>query len=244
MLLEIGLLCGQNLFMEALSNVLLIIHIIIGSLSLIVFWIPIFVKKGSKLHVKAGEVYVFLMWIVIVTAIFLCILNIFKGKIILAAFLGYLSVITAQPLWYGIAIVKHRRQIPDNIRVLKIILNWILFLGGVGLTVWSLVLHLKGQTILLLIFGLLGLSSSVPFLFSKNKRQTNWLQEHIEGMVGTGIAAYTAFIAFGGTSLFGHIFKGPLVAIPWVLPTVIGTLLIRTMKSKWSYKNPKEVKIK
>ena len=90
--------------MEVLSKSLLAIHIFCGFCSIVLFWIPIFVKKGGNIHVKIGKAYVFLMWIVVLTAAILSIKNIIIGAYIMAAFLGFLSLITANPLWYGIAV--------------------------------------------------------------------------------------------------------------------------------------------
>ncbi len=215
-------------------NTILTIHIIAGALSLIAFWIPVFIKKGGDIHVKVGKFYVWMMWIVVVTAAMLSVLNIFRGRLIAAAFLGFLSVLTSYPLWYGIMILKHKKGISETNYLIRKVLNATLFLGAIGLIVWSLVLQVQGEAILLLIFGVLGLSSGTLAFenFDKASKGKNWLFEHLNGMIGSGIAAYTAFLAFGGTSLFGNIFKGQIVVILWVLPSIIGTFFIMRYKRK------------
>ena len=104
--------------MEALDKIILFIHIAIGSISLLIFWIPVFTKKGGKLHNKAGKLYVYTMWIVVITAAFLSIINLLQKDYITAAFLGFLTLLTGHPLWYAVAILKHKKQIP--VRLLKI----------------------------------------------------------------------------------------------------------------------------
>jgi hypothetical protein len=43
----------------------------------------------------------------------------------------------------------------------------------------------------------------------------------------TGIAAHTAFLAFGAQSMFSHLYGSYWSIVPWVAPTVIGTIGIR-----------------
>jgi len=221
--------------MDTAYKVLLTFHIVVGSLSLITFWIPVFVKKGGDIHVKVGKLYVILMWMVVISAIMLSVINLTNGRYIIAAFLGYLAVITAHPLWYGIVVLKHKQNLPDKVRVIKAIFNWLLLVGGCGLLLWSIILKVQGPAILLFIFGSIGVISSIPLLFSKKKEKANWLADHIEGMITTGIAAYTAFFAFGGGQFMGHIFSGSLIAIPWILPTVIGVFVIKRYKRKMNF---------
>ncbi|MGL5471270.1 MAG: hypothetical protein ACRDCT_24380 [Shewanella sp.] len=47
-----------------------------------------------------------------------------------------------------------------------------------------------------------------------------WWIEHLGAMIGSGIACYTAFFAFGGSRLF--IDHGNLRLLSWILPGVIG----------------------
>lgn len=217
--------------MDQLKSIILFIHIIAGSVSLIVFWIPVLVKKGGDIHIKVGKVYVFLMWIVVITAILLSIINLYIGYYIIAAFLGFLSIITAHPLWYGMVILKHKKEVPSRVTQINLLLNWVLFLGGAALFVWALILKIQGQAILLIIFGVIGMASALPMII-KGDKPLNWLAEHIQGLLGTGIAAYTAFFAFGGSRMFGHVFTNQLIAIPWILPTIIGIVGIKYYKRK------------
>ncbi len=217
--------------MDQLKSIILIIHIAVGSLSLIVFWIPVLVKKGGDIHIKVGKLYVFLMWIVVITAIILSLINLYFKAYIIAAFLGFLSIITAHPLWYGMVILKHKKEITSRVKRINLLLNWFLFLGGAGLFIWALILKVQGQAILLIIFGIIGMASALPMIRGGDK-PVNWLAAHIQGLLGTGIAAYTAFFAFGGSRIFGHIFTNQLIAIPWIMPTIMGIVGIKYYKRK------------
>jgi len=219
--------------MELLDKIILTVHITAGTLSLILFWIPMFTKKGSKTHVLLGKWYSILMWTVLITSLMLSIINAIQGYFVLAGFLSYLALLTGQPLWYGIVIVKHKKTVPLHLIRIKKALSIALFVFGLALIGWSAFLSFKGLAILLLIFGLLGVITTASGLtqsIHKVATEPNWLFEHVKGMVISGIAAYTAFFAFGGSQFLCSYLPGPLSAIPWVLPTVIGVVLIKRYK--------------
>jgi len=54
--------------MELVHQILLWIHIPFGTLSLILFWIPVGVKKGGTIHRKVGWYYYYCMWGVLVSS--------------------------------------------------------------------------------------------------------------------------------------------------------------------------------
>lgn len=213
---------------------ILFFHITVGTLSLITFWIPVFTKKGGNIHVRVGKAYVLLMWMVVISAALLCMLRTIQGHYLIASFLGFLALITAEPLWYAIVILKHKKDVPLSVlKIRKVLLTSTVVIGA-ALVVWSLILGLQGQAILLLIFGCLGLTN-IPLAlksYEQANESANWLMDHIEGMIGTGIAAYTAFLAFGGSRFLSDIFSGPLMAIPWIIPTIVGVITIKVMKKK------------
>ena len=65
--------------MEIVRKVLLSTHVTTGCISLILFWLPIIVKKGSLIHIKIGKAYIYSMWIVVFSAIILCFINLYNG---------------------------------------------------------------------------------------------------------------------------------------------------------------------
>jgi len=203
-------------------------HIAFGSISLLVFWIPVFTKKGGKLHNQAGRLYMYTMWVVVGSAALLSVFNFIQKDYITTAFLGFLTILTGHPLWYAIAILKYKKKIPASLIKTRKIILFILVFSAAGLVLWSILLKLQGPSILLLIFGILGLAQLPLLIKSTQKLQEdgNWIAAHINGMITSGIAAYTAFFAFGGSTFFGEIFTGPLIAIPWTLPSIVGTILI------------------
>lgn len=86
----------------------------------------------------------------------------------------------------------------------------------------------------MLIFGLLG-TLSLPRAISAWRTpvdKIDWLGEHIEGICGSAIAAYTAFFAFGGRRFFEDLLPSMWMVLPWILPAIVGTLGIR-----WARRN-------
>ncbi|MBX2814679.1 MAG: hypothetical protein KTR24_01720 [Saprospiraceae bacterium] len=221
--------------LETIDRSILILHIAVGFLSLVLFWIPVFSKKGGDFHVRIGKLYTYTMWVVVLTALLLCLLNLFTKDYLSAGFLGFISILTLAPLWYGMTILKHKQGITRTYFEVRRWLHVAILLSAIGLLIWGSFYRFEGEMIILLIFGLLGLTATRDVFASFDKvRQRPWIKEHLVGMLGTGIAAYTAFLVFGGTQLFGHIFAGKAVAILWVSPTIIGTGLISRMSKRYA----------
>ena len=220
--------------MDLLSKVLTSGHVIAGFLSIVVFWIPVFAKKGGKLHNSAGQVYVKLMWLVVITAFLLSIKNVIIGRYFAATFLGYLSLITSGPLWFGIAILKNKRELSETYKKRLLAFHFSTVIFGAALVITGIYLTGHVMAVMMIIFGILGVANIgelIKGLKDKPSGKT-WIQEHISGMIITGIAAYTAFAAFGGSNYFRDVFSGYWMIVPWVGPTVIGFVIIGYMNRK------------
>lgn len=221
--------------MESIKSFILIIHIIAGATSMITFWVPVAVRKGSSIHNKVGLVYTIAMATVMFTAGVLSLINLHLGYSEIAAFLGYLTVLSGYPLYVGYASVKMKSAITKRyILITKVFLS-LLAVGGLGLIVYGYLLGSQGEAILMYVFAALGLLQTRNLFLSTAVLQQRyvWLVEHLRGMMISGIAAHTAFAAFGGRRLFAGVLDGYLMIIPWVLPTVIGVIIIKVMKRKY-----------
>jgi hypothetical protein len=56
---------------------------------------------------------------------------------------------------------------------------------------------------------------------------------HLNGLIGSGIGAYTAFFAFGGSRFLAELLPGQWQVIPWVLPTIIGVIAANRISRRW-----------
>lgn len=223
--------------MSFINTIIVGIHVTSGFASLILFWIPAFTRKGGLSHRKLGIVYVWFMWIVVITAALLSFVNIYDGEIDAAIFLGYLSLITANPLWFGVAILKAKKGMSPVLKTRQRIFNIAIFIGGIGLLAYGII-RPSGAAILMIIFGIIGVFTSFQIIrdLRTGRLERSWFLEHYQGLIISGIAAYTAFFAFGGRQFFGSFLSGYWQVVPWVLPTILGSVAV-TLLGKHYTKN-------
>jgi hypothetical protein len=176
--------------------------------------------------VITGKLYVAAMWVVVVTAALLSVKNLIIGKYFMAAFLGFISLITSNPLWYGMAILKKdKAELSRKGRILfeALVLVYSIALLSAGFYgVWAG----NSANVLLFIFGGLGLTA-IPTILKLRKSdpaKTDRIKEHMVGLLTSGIAAYTAFFVFGGYTWMEKILPGMWQVLPWVAPGVLGGL--------------------
>jgi len=200
-----------------------------------------FVKKGNNIHRKVGKAYVYAMWVVVGSAVILSIENFIQGHVEMAAFLGFLAVITAQPIWYGIAILKYKKSLPDSLKKKHLLFNWFIVICGALLLGYGIYLKGEGQAVLMVIFGILGLSTGkdVYQAYKNTSNESNWMKEHIAGMLTSAIAAYTAFFVFGSFNYIGNYFPGYWAVIPWTAPGVVGGFLMSYYLRNYTKKKTK-----
>lgn len=224
--------------MDLIYKIILPIHIIAGSISLILFWVPVMTKKGGRIHVKSGIAYLYTMWITVSTAALLSIHNLISGDYFSALFLGFLSLLTAKPLWYGIAIVRMKSGLSEQLYQKRKYIEFGVVIFGLANVLFALYMRFEQGTILLFFFGLIGVSGlrDLRIGYDQFMATVDPIRDHIVGMLVSGIAAYTAFLAFGGRTLLGNVFEGSLMIIPWMAPTVIGFIGIKWYTNKWAKK--------
>jgi uncharacterized membrane protein len=221
--------------MDTIIQIALTTHIIAGFTSLVLFFIPAFAKKGSKLHNTVGRWYVFGMWTVVASALVLCAARLYQGHHVQALFLGFLALLTSGPLYYGIAVLRNKRGPSAKMKRIQLGFEIVMaiagtYLAGAGFGWWG-----PGGHSLLIIFGILGMVITIPALVDKyrgREKEYDWLVEHFSGLLITAVAAFTAFFAFGGRNIFGNLFGGNLEVIAWVTPTILGVAFIRYYKWK------------
>ena len=217
---------------------LLWIHISFGVLSLILFWIPVGMSKGSPMHRKVGRYYFFCMWVVLISSLLLSVCNLILNQYMAALYLGYLTIITAYPLWYANEILKQPGEWTHRYFIIRRCFVAMLFFFGLGMVLLGgIQFHFKGMGTMMLFFGLLGLPTGKELLMNKAKamKKETRLKMHIQGTIISGIAAYTAFFAFGGSRILIeqlHVHHQWMV-IPWILPTLLGLTYARYIKRKY-----------
>ena len=239
--------------MNLLHTVLVNTHIAVGALALVLFWVPVVARKGSPLHIRSGKLYATAMYIVTATAFVASIMvlvdpvgirrpgleldgeeaaelaNAFR---LFSLFLLMLSVLVFTSLRHGIRALRTRSE-PDALRAPQH-RALIVVLGVLGVTVAGI--GLANIQWLLIIFG--GLSFSVAIGMYRETMiavlsRTDAIVAHLGGLIGSGIGAYTAFFAFGGSRFLREVLPGQWQVLAWIIAPVIGTLAIGWLSRRY-----------
>jgi hypothetical protein len=190
------------------------------------------------MHRKTGWYYFNTMWIVLITALLMSICNTISGNYMAALFLGYLAIITAYPLWYSNEILNQGKEWTDTYFKIRKVFVSVLFISGLGMFLLGAIkFQFLGMGTMMAFFGLLGVPAGRDILMTKAKamdKETK-LKMHIQGTIISGIAAYTAFFAFGGSRLLIEVLQmhHRWMVIPWIVPTLLGITYSRYMKKKY-----------
>ena len=219
--------------MGALYDVVRLVHFAAGAAALILFWIPVATRKGSLAHRRAGRLYVWAMGTVITTAIPMSIAFYWRGDWVVATFLTYLAVITYTALWSGRQVLKVKTR-PEALRTRFHaaigVLNGVAAFTVLTLA-WTVAPPGFART-LFTVFPIIGFSAAYEtwqFFRHTPVDRRWWWYEHLGGMIGSGIAAHTAFGAFGMRQLFPALELGPWALLPWIAPSVVGVTAIALM---------------
>ncbi len=243
--------------MTAVHSFLVTSHIVVGAAALVLFWIPMLAKKGSRLHVGAGKAYTTAMYIVSITAFFASVMvladpigirrpgadldleaieRLSTNFRISSLFLLMLSVLVFSSVHHGLMALRERTS-PGILKT-----PWhrgmIVTLGVLGITVG--IIGVRVDAILLMIFGGISMFGSfgmfretLPDRLDAKER----LIAHLGGLIGSGIGAYTAFFAFGGSRYLAELLPGQWQVVSWIIAPVIGTIAINRLSRR--YQKPK-----
>lgn len=208
---------------ELLFKILLIIHIIAGSIGLLTGTLNIARKKGDTLHKNVGLFFLYGMLINGVAGIFMSLIHSNLFLFIVGVFSIYMAATGQRYL------SLKRLNKGEKAKSIDWILSCVMLLFGIGFLVYGAVLLFKSNnfSIVLLVFGFISCSMVLKDFKNyqgKNTIKNFWLLLHIQRMVGSYIAAATAFLVVNNTFLPG--------IVAWLLPTVILTPLL----FKWSNK--------
>jgi len=227
--------------MTYLHSGLFALHILFGSIALVLFWVPFFTKKGQLNHVKFGNYYKNSMYAVAATGALMAIIVLaipltIKAKVVensndlqisafylrlFWAFLLYLAVLSFSTTRHAITVLKVRA---NNAQMRTF---WYLA-PLVTLTALGPVFIYLGMTYeqpLHIVFGSIGMIvgiSMLQYCFKKEIKPREWILAHVDSMIGSGIGAYSAFLAFGGRTMLSDLGQWQIAF--WVAPGVIGVI--------------------
>jgi hypothetical protein len=142
---------------------------------------------------------------------------------VIAFLLVCLALLTFTAGWQGLLVLRARRHPLRGRGPFTVAVDLLNVLVGPPALVLS---GLYAQP-LLAVFGALCFLSGASHLWKWSRPSPdprNWLYEHLSGMIGSGIAAHTAFVTLGVARLFPALYYGTpaLYMALWIAPTVIG----------------------
>lgn len=227
--------------MYELFQALRMTHIAFGSVALVAFWVPIAAAKGGKLHVRIGWTYAACMSFVVLTAFLMSGLaygfpldirhfdHVLTNEEAMrhtqlsrqfAIFLAFLGGVTLAAGWQGIGVLRARKK-PNGLRnPFTLTLNAVVVLAAI--VVLSIGVREHNWTFVgMSAVGFVAVGN-LAYLLRKPQTKMHWWYEHVSSMIGTAIAAYTAFLVFGGARLMPGLASSPYYVAVWLLPTAIG----------------------
>jgi len=235
--------------MLSIHQFALYLHIAIGSCALILFWIPVVTRKGNLDHKRFGRYFAYAMYTVSLSGILMATTDLALPIAMhapgvsltaeeaiavsnevrdFALFLLSLSILVLTSTRQGWLTILHKS---DRL-ALRSPAHTGLCVSLVAVGLALLANGLRTGSTVFIIFSILQIITGVNNLrynFKKELRPKEWWLQHLSGLFGAGIGAYTAFFVFGGRrimdTIFGDLYTDYSIVL-WIAPGVIGGVAI------------------
>lgn len=251
--------------MEQFHDILRWSHISVGFVGLILFWFPVLSKKGGRLHIVTGKMFVVCAYFMVGTAAISCTWALVSPS----TFTSFGDSMTSEEVkslnadirfFFTILAVVASWVFQDlvvGMRALKIKLDETAMQGAMPIgacyvtaAINAAAVAFGGTQLLsggnprnwaLVVLGLIGaegVTSNIRFIRNPRKTKMAWWYKHMECMLGSGVGFYTAFFVFGAGRLIPgmKVLEGPLAIVPWILPGVVGGTAISIWVRKYKRK--------
>ena len=217
--------------MEIIRDINLILHVAAGFTALVVGIFAFASRKGGKIHLLSGKVYVIAMLLVAVSAFVLSLIRYNPFLFMVGVFTLYMTVT-------GYRGLLKKRQRTQQAKLT----DWLL-IGFSGImagfmTIRAIYQVSDGQQdflpVVLTFSGILTIFIITDlriYLGSKTMTANDWLLYHIGRISGAYIATLTAFLVVNVQTEPAY--------IAWLLPTVLGSPLISYFRRKYRVKKRK-----
>ena len=190
-------------------TILLVIHIICGSLALLTAVVALVTAKGGVNHVRAGRVYALAMTGVFLTAVPLAFLGADLFLLFIAFFSFYL-------VFAGWRFARNRQGRPHPVDRVAVAL-----MALTGLGMWGYAVVLTAQWVTLVLFGFIAVALALTdglFYRRPSASYARRISRHLTNMLAGTIATVTAVLVVNVTT-------NP-VWLAWIAPTILITPLI------------------
>jgi len=231
---------GGSIGLNLASEILIMVHVAAGILSLLSGLLAIIAKKGGKLHRKTGLLYFFSMLVIFITALGIVIFIEFNFFLLVIAVFSFFMSFT------GYRALKRKK--PNQVIWID---KWMAYLAlafGVLLIAYGLYTSfITGNIKNLILPGIFGtFLSSNSYKDIKHFQKTEyerlwWWFHHLNFMLTSFIACITAFLV---NNVYKVINLGTYNFIFWLIPTIVLVPFIirwnRFYRNKFNLINPKE----
>ncbi len=177
--------------MEALHQSNIIIHVLTGSIALLLGLIALLSLKGGKVHNRSGHLFLYLISVVILTGL----LGVFVfGR---NTFLLVITVLSGYVAFSGKRILTSKSNVPQTIDIgatvisLVVLAYFLYYFKSIGM-IWSPVIIYSTVGALLLVIAYDLLRYLIPR--ATYKKHKLWVYEHIYKMTSAFSALFAAFI--------------------------------------------------
>lgn len=214
----------QFQLLAMLFDVLLVIHIACGFVSLILGMFILFAKKADKRHVFVGTIYFYALLTASLVALPMSYLH-------PNYFLFIIGFFTAYMILSGTRYLKKKSQ--EDVEWKDWALTIVMLIFGLAFICLGIILLWQSKMfgIVLLVFGsvsLLYVVQDYKNFKGHSKIKNYWLTTHIQRMVASYIASFTAFLVVNNTILPG--------IVAWLLPSLFFVPLIFFWSRKYEVK--------
>lgn len=200
------------------------LHYLVGVLALATFWIAAFTRKGSPVHKAVGKLYLLAMTAIIATALVFTAFGLLRDPGPRDAFLGYLVVITATSCWLSWRAIRDKRDFARYTGPIYRMLAVLNLTAGVGI----LAVGLTIGSVLFSGFSLVGLLLGIGMIRLRRRGPQHpqwWRQEHMNAMLGNGVATHIAFLAIGLPRILPSLAGPTLQLLAWFGPLLVAFVL-------------------
>jgi uncharacterized membrane protein len=230
--------------MKTLIFALLITHILTGFTALVVGLVPMFAKKGSRLHNLTGLFYVYCMITVAITALLLCVLQPFKMMRLFLTGIAVFSFYLSMSGW------RATKQKDGRVPIVDKVLIYVTALVSVAMVGFGIyLLALNGPSFFPILFSFFGV---LTFTFAgrdikainQPTEKMHWFFQHFTRMGGSYIATFTAALVTNISRVLPANSPEWMAIASWIAPGILGGMIIgRTVayyKKKFEEKEAKQ----
>jgi uncharacterized membrane protein len=204
-----------------LLETLLAMHIAGGATALTSMFIPMVAKKGGTVHRRAGWVFVSGMTVVSVTALILAGARFVTDPTPQGrsggAFLFYVAILTGAGVSAGIRVLRAKRRTAPHRKAWDLGLPALLLTSAAAIAAYGVI---TGQALFMAfsVIGLVNGATQLAYWLRAPTHPMHWWFEHMGNMLGSCIAATTAFLVVNAGRLGLETFS----IVVWLAPSVFG----------------------